>query len=131
MNECDEVGWGGVFEPRETIPCECAGCGVVLGLGLDGQDGVMVISDIREERGQYYGDVQRNHESIGLIWTGILGQAVMSGRWAHGEPIPPEIVCLMMVGVKLSREAYRHKDDNILDAKNYIDFASELSSDRG
>ena len=117
MSRGDMTGWE-----------ECSECaGGVVGLGHLGQDGVM----IREERGSYYGDVQRNHESIGAIWSGILGQAVMAGRWAHGERIPPEIVCLMMVGVKLSREAYRHKDDNIVDAKVYIDFVDELSTDRG
>jgi hypothetical protein len=86
---------------------------------------------LREERGSYYGDPTINHASIGAIWAGILLQALSSGRWRVGETLPPELVCLMMVGVKLSREAYRHKDDNITDAKVYIDFVGEMSSDRG
>ena len=111
-----------------NVPCECTEClGRVMGLGGIGQPET---AKLRQERGEYYGDIRRNHESIGLIWAGILGQAVMAGRWAHGEPIPPEIVCLMMVGVKLSREAFRHKQDNIIDAKNYADFASELAEEK-
>jgi len=137
MIESDEVGWGGVMEPHETIPCECAECGAGLGLGMDGTSGVLVIGGIeaepdllRKERGSYYGDPTINHASIGAIWAGILVQALSSGRWRVGETLPPELVCLMMVGVKLSREAYRHKDDNIVDAKVYIDFVDEMS-DRG
>jgi hypothetical protein len=82
---------------------------------------------IREERGSHYGPVECNHLSIGYIWGGLLMQAVESKRWKAGEPIPPELVTLMMVGVKLSREAFKHKDDNIVDGKNYLDFTGELS----
>lgn len=82
---------------------------------------------IRAERGERYGHVQINHASIGAIWGAILLQAMSSGRWDIGSAIPPELVTLMMVGVKMSREAFRHGDDNIVDAKNYIDFTDELS----
>jgi hypothetical protein len=85
---------------------------------------------LRSERGAFYGPVKSNHDSIGAIWGGILQQAVAGGRWLAGEPLPPEIVCLMMVGVKLSREAFRHKQDNIDDGKVYLDFVGELSRDR-
>lgn len=84
------------------------------------------LTKLREERGSYYGDVAINHGSIGAIWGGILVQAASSGRWRVGEVVPPDIVCLMMVGVKMSREAYRHKTDNIDDAQNYLDFVEEL-----
>lgn len=84
---------------------------------------------LREDRGAYYGPVRENHVAIGLIWGGILAQAVTGGRWQPGQPVPPEIVCLCMAGVKASREAYRHKpgDENVLDACNYWRFAGELS----
>jgi hypothetical protein len=82
---------------------------------------------IREERGADYGSVECNHSSIGYIWGGLLMQAVESKRWKAGDPIPAELVTLMMVGVKLSREAFKHKNDNIVDGKNYLDFTGELS----
>lgn len=106
---------------------QCAECGV--GLGMQGDEGVWC-PDLRRERGSYYGDPTINHSSIGAIWAGILLQALSSGRWKAGETLPPELVCLMMAGVKLSREAFRHKDDNIVDAKVYMDFVGEMS-DRG
>ena len=82
---------------------------------------------VRLERGADYGDVRLNHASIGAIWGGILLQAMSANRWHIGEALPPELVTLMMVGVKLSREAYRHKEDNIVDGKNYLDFTQEVS----
>lgn len=93
--------------------------------------GVPLEMGVREERGKYYGPVQQNHTSIGMIWGGVLMQAGQAGRWMPGEPIPPELVALMMVGVKLSREAFRHKADNGVDAKNYWCFADEISERRG
>ena len=82
---------------------------------------------IRQDRGVDYGPVDVNHTSIGHIWGGILMQAIESKRWKAGDPLPAELVTLMMVGVKLSREAFRHKKDNIVDGKNYLDFTGELS----
>ena len=82
---------------------------------------------LRDERGRDYGPVRENHTSIGMIWGGILLQAYTAGRWAPGRPVPPEIATLMMAGVKASREAYRHKADNIPDARNYITFTGELA----
>lgn len=119
-----------------TEECNCRISAKTLkplgGLGpVPKQDSIRSEQDsIREARGRYYGPSRRNHESIGQIWAGILGQAVMAGRWSHGTPIPPEIVCLMMVGVKLSREAYNHLHDNVVDARNYLDFVEEMSDER-
>jgi hypothetical protein len=61
-----------------------------------------------------------------MIWGGILAQAMTGGRWLPGENIPAELVTLMMAGVKVSREAFRHQPDNVLDARNYIAFTGEL-----
>jgi hypothetical protein len=82
---------------------------------------------IRKERGSRYGDITINHSSIGAIWGGILLQAMSGGRWVPGNTVPPEVVCLMMAGVKLSRESYAHTPDNIVDGKIYLDFVGELS----
>ena len=102
-------------------PENCAECRGSLGLG-----GEAPLDRLRDDRGKFYGPVLVNHASIGAIWGGVLAQAVAGGRWKAGDVVPPEIVCLMMVGVKLSRESFRHKTDNIDDAQNYLEFADEI-----
>lgn len=50
-----------------------------------------------------------NFTRIGLIWSAILD-----------KEITPEQVALCMVGVKLAREAYAPKEDNIIDGVGYF-----------
>jgi hypothetical protein len=86
------------------------------------------LDQMKQDRGSDYGPVAQNHRSIGKIWGGIMLQAWGAGRWKPGDDVPAELVTLMMVGVKVSREAYRHKADNVDDGKNYWDFTGELST---
>ncbi len=51
---------------------------------------------------------ERNFSRIADIWSAILN--------AH---ITPEQVALMMIGVKLAREAYSHQRDNLVDLIGY------------
>ena len=78
---------------------------------------------IRKDRGEKYGPVKENHDTIGMQWGGILSHS----GWRPGQPIPGRVVCLMMVAVKLNREAYHPQQDNIDDGHNYLTFAGELS----
>ena len=83
------------------------------------------LMEVRKAREPFYGPFRENHEAIGSILDGILLQM----RWDfHTKPLKdhPEIVCLMMSALKHAREAFRHKDDNIVDAKNYLDMTGEL-----
>jgi len=41
--------------------------------------------------------------------------------------VPARMVALMMAAVKLNRDAFRFKQDNHDDAKNYLDIAKEVS----
>ena len=66
-------------------------------------------------RGAYYDTPSRNLGRTGLIWSGIL-----YGRLKPGEIISAEDVAMCMVGVKLARESYRHKRDNLTDAHGYL-----------
>lgn len=66
-------------------------------------------------RGAYYDSPLPNFERTGLIWSGVL-----YSKLKDGVRITPEDVALCMVGVKLSREAFRHKRDNIVDAHGYL-----------
>lgn len=115
---------------QERLKVSCAECHCKVGIpvsSLGDVTGAEVMDALRSERGKDYGDPIVNHASIGAIWGGILVQAVSSGRWIHGAALPPELVTLMMVGVKVSREAYRHKQDNIDDAQVYLKFTEEMS----
>lgn len=66
-------------------------------------------------RGAFYDTPLRNLGRTGLIWTGVL-----YGRLKPGEIISAEDVALCMVGVKLARQAFRHKRDNLTDAHGYL-----------
>jgi len=83
---------------------------------------------IRESRGEDYGPVKQNHESIGAIFDGILHQF---GWNFHKKSLKdhPEVVTLLMSGLKHSRESFKHKQDNIDDAKNYLDFTREMAEE--
>lgn len=72
---------------------------------------------IMRDRGLKYGDKQLNHESIGLMYTGLL-ESHYQMKLPH--PIPGRVVALMTALIKLNREAYRPNQDNVDDAKNYL-----------
>ena len=57
-----------------------------------------------------YGTPERNQEKIGKVWGALLG---------IGD-IPPRMVGLLMVALKLVRDAFRPGDDNITDAHGYL-----------
>lgn len=84
--------------------------------------------EIREERGKVYGDVRVSHESIGLIWQGILSNYYQKEL----DPIPPHIVALMMSGLKISRASapLGYQEDDFVDLMNYAGFGAELDPQR-
>ena len=104
----------------EGVECNCRAKRISLDKPVDRSSVVL-------ERGADYGPVRENHRSIGMMWGGVLSQAQVGGRWYPGLAIPPDLVCLMMAAVKMSREAHKHKMDNVVDAKNYWDFVEELN----
>ena len=86
------------------------------------------LKQLRDERGKDYGPVRQNHEAIGAIFDGILHQFGWDFR-SKCLKDNPHIVTLLMSGLKHSREAYKHKRDNIADAHNYLDFTEEIVED--
>lgn len=66
-------------------------------------------------RGAYYDTPLRNLGRTGLIWTGIL-----QTKMQPDTIITAEDVALCMIGVKLAREAFRHKKDNLTDSHGYL-----------
>lgn len=66
-------------------------------------------------RGDYYDTPLRNLGRTGTIWTGLL-----QSKLREGETVSAEDVSLCMVGLKLARQAFRYKRDNITDAHGYL-----------
>lgn len=71
------------------------------------------------DRGEAYG-----HPSIDYGCTADLWRALLKRRYGVDIPITPDFACLMMVAVKLSREAGKPKPDNLVDAAGYVECAA-------
>lgn len=74
------------------------------------------------ERAEEYAAPAENMAATADIWTGILRHKLRPGVRLDGHE-----VALCMVGVKLSRESFRHKRDNIVDGHGYLGIAGDLA----
>lgn len=79
---------------------------------------VGTVEQLIAARGDDYSDPVSNHRRIASLWTAILGHEVT-----------PHQVALCMVAVKLSREAFRHKDDNCDDGEAYFRIAKIIANE--
>lgn len=68
-----------------------------------------------ENRSRDYGHPYDNHKRIADIWN-----AQLSSKLAPGAKIEPREVALMMIGLKLAREANTPKLDNLVDIAGYV-----------
>lgn len=73
---------------------------------------------VHGERGIDYG-----HPWVDYRCTAELWRALIRRRYAIDLEITPDFACLMMAAVKLSREAGKHKDDNLVDLAGYAECA--------
>jgi len=64
---------------------------------------------VSNDRLKQYGHPLDNFTDIGKVWGMIL----------NTDPIPPEIVGLMMAGLKLCRQKFLPKRDNLVDLAGY------------
>ena len=69
------------------------------------------LKKIRELKQEEYGSFNDNMNSIGVMWSALLGLK---------DPIPGWMVSLMYVASKLIRSKKRFKADNYDDAANYL-----------
>jgi hypothetical protein len=72
-----------------------------------------------------YSPPQRDFAKTAKMWTGLLAETLRPG-----VEITPEEAVLMMVCLKLSREVYRHKRDNLVDAVGYLACAERIVEGR-
>ncbi|NBW36112.1 MAG: hypothetical protein EBR30_14050 [Cytophagia bacterium] len=68
-----------------------------------------IVYNRTEEQSRNYGDIQESMERASRIATHILGQDIST-----------DIIYWSIVAIKLSREGYKHKEDNLLDAVAYM-----------
>ena len=70
---------------------------------------------VHGDRGDAYGHPIHDFTRTAKIWSAILG-----------IDVTPEQVGLCMVGVKISRECNKHKDDNLVDGAGYFETVSMI-----
>jgi hypothetical protein len=84
-----------------------------------------VCKTLREQRQPDYGEPLACHMAIAQTWDALMSQHLhATGGNAN---IDARMVALMLAAMKLVREAYHHKQDNLDDAKVYLGFVEEFS----
>jgi len=63
----------------------------------------------KEEKERMYGPFEEGMQRAAKILSGMIGYDV-----------EPELIYKALIALKLSRESYNHKEDNILDAISYL-----------
>jgi hypothetical protein len=99
---------------------------------------------VHGNRGNDYGHPIHDYRATGRMWSALLerwlkrcGLALVTraqlckDELVEGEErlpdIPPRLATLMMIAVKLSREAHQHKRDNLTDTAGYAECASMIA----
>lgn len=73
------------------------------------------------DRGSDYGHPLDDYNKTGMIWGALLHKwAKLAAQSDVPLPVPADLACLMMVGVKLSRHVNKRKRDNLVDAAGYL-----------
>jgi hypothetical protein len=71
---------------------------------------------ISGDRRAAYGSVEDSFNQAATIWSGILN-----------TPITSKQVALCMIGLKLQRESFSHKRDNLVDVIGYTLLLEKLN----
>lgn len=82
---------------------------------------------IQNERQDDYGDAKVSHDNIAKLWTAYLERKYFSSPFDSLDAID---VAIMMSLMKISRLAYKRKEDSFLDFASYADFAMKFEENR-
>lgn len=77
--------------------------------------------ELRASRGAVYGDPKENHSLIAGQWAAILQP--WGKHISEGKPLPPHVIALCMVGLKLNRMRLSFHRDNYEDLGVYASMA--------
>lgn len=83
--------------------------------------------ELRSSRGSVYGDPKENHSLIAGQWAAILQP--WANHIAQGKPLPPHVVALCMVGLKLNRMRLAYHADNYEDMAIYAMMAKKWQAE--
>jgi hypothetical protein len=72
----------------------------------------MTTEELVEERGSQYGHPKQDFSRTAKLWNAYLGDRLVTD-------LKPEDVPMMMILLKVSREAHKHQEDNINDIQGY------------
>lgn len=90
---------------------------------------------VHGDRGAAYGHPIEDYTRTGRVWGAILdGWLRQQPGFENIPPVPdidPRIGCLMMVGVKLSREVNKPKRDNRVDGSGYFECSDMVAERQG
>jgi hypothetical protein len=78
------------------------------------------------DREASYSPPQRDYAKTAKIWTGLLLE-----KLRPGVEITALEAVLMMAGMKMAREVFLHKRDNLVDAAGYIGCAGRIVDNIG
>lgn len=73
---------------------------------------------VSEDRGSDYGHPYYDFRRTGRLWAPVLEEWARTTKGE--EPVPPRLVGLCMVQVKVSREVHKPKRDNRVDGPGYF-----------
>ncbi len=76
------------------------------------------------DRREDYGHPSDDFARAALMWTGILRPKLIADQRITAEDIP-----LCMIAIKLARQVYNHKRDNLIDIAGYARTAAMVAGD--
>ena len=79
------------------------------------------LKKIREVKTEEYGPFSSNMNSIGMMWSALLGLK---------NPIPGWLVSLMYVAAKIIRAKHKYNTDNFIDAEIYLHQAKLMQEEQ-